>query len=111
MPRTLLAAPTVITRAGVSPATPVAMDAVNGNALLNDGGTEFEVTNSDTASHTITISPTQLVDGQSAVPIVKTIAAGNTKRYANYPVKAYGALLQITANSALLAIAAYRNSN
>lgn len=110
MSRTALPTPTTVTRSGVTPVTPTAMDATNGNSLINDGATYFDVTNTDTASHTLTIGVTQQVDGQAVPGIVKTIAAGATKRYADFPVKIYGAVMQLNADSALVKIASYRNA-
>lgn len=111
MARTALPAPTTVTRSGVTAVAPTAMDAVNGNTLLNDGATYFDVTNSDAASHTLTIDITQQVDGSTPTAKTFTIAASVTKRFANFPVAIYGAVMQLNADAATLEIASYRNSN
>lgn len=108
MTATALPAPTVITRAGATPPSLVATDAVNGNTFLNDGNTWLEVTNTDSSTHTLTIHLAQLVDGQAATSITKTLTASATKRYAKFPVKEYGAAVLITVDSALLHAAAFR---
>lgn len=112
MPRTALPAPTKVTRTGVTPATPTAMDAVNGNTLINTGETYFDVTNSDgAASHTLTINITQLVDGSTPAAKTYTLAANAVKRFANFPVAIYGGSMQLNADSAMLEIASYVNSD
>jgi hypothetical protein len=108
MTATPLAAPAVITRAGATPPSLAATDAVNGNTWLNDGSTWFEVTNTDSSTHTLTIHLAQLVDGQAAASFIKTLTAGATKRYAKFPVKAYGAKVLITVDSALIHAAVWR---
>lgn len=108
MTATPLPAPTVITRAGATPPSAVATDAVNGNTFLNDGHTFLDVTNTDTSTHTLTIHLAQLVDGQSAASFVRTLTASASKRYAKFPVKEYGAAVLITVDSALLHAVAFR---
>jgi hypothetical protein len=111
MARTALPAPTKVTRSGVTAVTPTALDAVNGNTLANDGATYFDITNTDTASHTVTINIVGQLDGIAPTSPPKTIAAGATKRYANFPVSIYGSAMQINTDSALVKIASYRNAN
>jgi hypothetical protein len=111
MSRTALPAPTKVTRNGVTPPTQTALDAVNGNTLANTGTTYFDVTNTDTASHTVTINITQQVDGITPTRPAVTLAAGVTKRFANFPVAIYGSALQINTDSALVKIASYYNAN
>jgi len=108
MPATALPAPTIITRAGATPPSAVATDAVNGNTFLNDAHTFLDVTNTDSSTHTLTIHLALLVDGQSATSITKTITAGVTKRFGKFPIKEYGATPLITVDSALLHAAAFR---
>jgi len=108
MTATALPAPSVITRAGATPPSAVATDAVNGNTFLNDGHTWLEVTNTDTSTHTLTIHLAQLVDGQAAISIVKTLTASAVKRYAKFPVARYGSKVLITVDSALLHVATFR---
>lgn len=108
MTATALPAPTKITRAGATPPSLVATDATNGNTFQNDGHTWLEVTNTDTATHTLTIHLAQLVDGQAAASIPKTFTAGATKRFAKFPIKEYGAAVLITVDSALLHVATSR---
>lgn len=108
MTATALPAPTVITRAGATPPSLVATDAVNGNTFLNDANTWLEVTNTDSSTHTLTIHLAQLVDGQAATSITKTLTAGATKRYTKFPIKEYGGNVLITVDSALIHAATYR---
>lgn len=111
MSRTALPAPTKVTRKGVTAVTPTALDAVNGNTLANSGAMYFDVSNTDTASHTVTISIQQQVDGIAPTNPPVTLAAGATKRFANFPTNIYGSALQINTDSALVKIASYYNAN
>jgi len=108
MTATALPVPTVITRAGATPPSLTATDATNGNTFLNDGHTWLEVNNTDSSTHTLTIHLAQLVDGQPAASLVKTLTAGATKRYAKFPVPQYGSKVLLTVDSALLHVATTR---
>ena len=111
MARTALPAPTKITRSGATVPAQTALDAVNGNAVANTGQTYYDVTNTDTASHTVTFNIQQQVDGIAPTSVPKTIAAGVTKRFANFPPNIYGQSLQINTDSALVKIVSCYNAN
>ena len=111
MARTALPAPTKVTRSGVTPPAQTALDAVNGNTVTNTGATYYDVTNTDTASHTVTFNIQQQVDGVTPTSPPKTLAAGVTKRYANFPPNIYGQQLQIDTDSALVKIVSYYNAD
>jgi hypothetical protein len=110
MSATALAAPTLVTRSGVAPVAPVAMDATNGNTVTNDGRTCIEITNTNASStaHTLTVAIAKTVDGQTVEPRTYSIAAGATLRLYGFPVADYGGILTLGADSAELTIAAYR---
>lgn len=107
MTATALPTPTPVSRAGVTAATPTAMDAVNGNTFLNDGKTWLDLTNTDTNTHTVTIHLAALVDGQSVTSRTVTITAGVTKKYTKLPIAAYGSKVLLTVDSALVTAATY----
>lgn len=111
MSRTALPAPTKVTRSGVTAVTPTALDAVNGNTVANTGLTYYDVTNTDASSHTVTFNIQQQTDGITPTRPAVTLAAGVTKRFANFPPKIYGSALQINTDSALVKIASYVNAN
>jgi len=111
MARTALPAPTKVTRSGVTAVAQTALDAVNGNTVANTGTSYCEVTNTDTASHTVTFNIQQQTDGVTPTAPPRTIAAGVTRKFANFPVNIYGSALQINTDSALVKIASYYNAN
>jgi hypothetical protein len=59
---------TTLNRAGILSSTAGTAVAVAGDVFANDGNTFLEVNNGGGVSTTITIQPTQLVDGQAAAP-------------------------------------------
>lgn len=107
MPPTPLPVQTLV-RGGVTPTAEVAADAANGNILATNNGvsTWVEATNTDTESHTLTLVTPGTVDGLAIADKVVTIPAGAKWRSGPLPVMTYGSKPQITADSALVTIAA-----
>lgn len=97
-----------VTRSGVTATTPTPCDAVNGNSLAgNNNLTWLEFTNSDTASHTVTIAQ-GAQDAVASPGKVLTIPATTTKLYGYWPSGTYGNTLTFTVDSALVKVAAYQ---
>lgn len=102
-----------ITRTGIATVAPAACDAVNGNVVnANTGLVWLEFTNSDTSSHTVTVTQPGTVDTVASPGRVLTIpastTAANAKRHGGWPEPVYGGTIQFLANSALVSVAAYQ---
>jgi hypothetical protein len=90
--------------AAAAPA-PVAADATNGNSVPNTGLTALLVKNNDTASHTLTLITPGTVDGSLAIgDDPRVIPASGSIWIGRLPVAVYGSTLQMTVDSAQLAI-------
>lgn len=110
MPRTAVAV-NQVTSAGTNSVAGVAMDAVNGNSVANNGqSTWIEIKNPDAAVHHITIQPTREVAGYSVVPTPIAIPANTTLpvKFGPFTVTDYSSVLEVSTDSALLTIAAYQ---
>jgi len=109
MPRTAITV-NQVTAAGTAGSAGVAADAVNGNSVQNTGlSTWIEVTNTDTSIHHITIQPTRMVAGASVNPAPIPIPANTTVpiKFGPFSVADYSSSLEVTADSALIHLAAY----
>lgn len=93
-------------RTGVTLPTGSAADTTNGNSATNDGQVLLLADNTDTASHTVTISLPGKVDGQAVTSRAATVAAGATVLLGPYPPQYYGSTLSITCDSATVKLAA-----
>ncbi|MEU2724064.1 hypothetical protein [Streptomyces smyrnaeus] len=107
MPRTTLTA-TQAVRAGVVLPAAVAGDAVNGNAIQNDGRTVLLVNNTGVSSHDITFHTTRSIDGLAAPTRVEAIPASETQVIGPFPPADYGSTLNIDVADAELTIQAIR---
>lgn len=103
--------PLVVTRAGLTTATPASSDHTNGTTMANDGNTWVEVTNADSVSRTVTFEFNLTVDGSSVTPVVHTLTAALVKRYGPFPVASYGGRLLIDTEVDLVKLAAYKLSS
>lgn len=99
---------TVITRAGVAPATFASSDNTNGNSVPNDGNVWLEFSNTDASSRSVTITVAREVDDQSVTATPHAIPAGEQLRLGPFPPTDYGHTLNFTTTNALLKVAAYR---
>lgn len=98
-----------ISRAGLTPVTPVAGDVANGNSLANDGRTFFLLANTgSTVSRTLTIGLVGGADGQTIVPKTETLAFGTSQWFGPYPPEAYGGTLKLNVDNAELKFSCYR---
>lgn len=97
-----------ITRAGLAKPTPIACDAANGNSVSNGSTVHFEFTNSDTASHTVTVQQPGTLDGVTSPGKVYTIAAGVTLAVGVLPQAIYGQTVTWTVDNALVKYAVYQ---
>lgn len=86
---------TLVTRAGVADATPVAGDATNGMVVVNNGKTKIVVNNTGATSRTVTAILTKTTDGQTPTPKTYTLAAGAKRNIGPFPVDYYSATLQL----------------
>lgn len=99
-----------VTAAGTPGVAGVAADTVNGNSVQNNGLTTWiEVTNTDASIHHITIQPTREVAGYSVTPPPIAIPANTTVpvKFGPFSAADYSSALQVTADSALIHLAAY----
>lgn len=108
MPRTPVAVATLNRNPGVAPTAFASSDNVNGNTIPNDGQTWLEVSNTDSVSRSVTITPSRRVDGQAAAGVAHAVAAGQQLRLGPFSVADYGGALQVDTTAALLKVAAYR---
>lgn len=99
-----------ITAAGVTSVSPAAADIVNGNSVVNDGQNTFvEVTNADTAIHHVTFQPTRTVAGFQVTPTPIPIPASQAIpiKFGPFSVRDYSSVLLVTADNAMIKLAAY----
>lgn len=108
MARTPVAVTSLNRTAGVAPAAFAASDVANGNVVPNDGHTWIEVSNTDAASQTVTVTPARTVDGIAVVGVAHPVAAGAQLRLGPYPTSDYSGQLEVNCSNTNLKIAAYR---
>jgi hypothetical protein len=101
---------TTVSRAGTASHSQDACDAANGNSVTNSPSMWLEFTNTDTASHTVTVAQPGKIDGVSSPGRVYTIPASTTLPYrvGTLPVGVYGNTVTFMSNSALVHVAAYQ---
>ncbi|MFE2497098.1 hypothetical protein [Streptomyces scopuliridis] len=99
---------TQITRTGISDTTPTAGDAVNNHSVANDGSMWIEVENNGAVSRTLSALFVNSVDGVTVAPKTWTIPAGARRRIGPFPVRLYGATLQVNVDNAELELSAYK---
>lgn len=106
--RTPVAVATLNRSTGIVPTAYASSDNTNGNSVPNDGQTWLELSNTDTVSRNVTVTPSRTVDGQAVTGVAHTLAAAALLKIGPFPVADYGGVLQVNTTAALLKIAAYR---
>ncbi|MFE7566219.1 hypothetical protein ACFU76_04535 [Streptomyces sp. NPDC057539] len=99
---------TQITRTGIPDTTPIVGDAVNNHSLINDGSVWIEAENAGAVSRTVSILFANTVDGVTVDAKTWSIPAGARRRIGPFPVRLYGATLQVNVDNAELELSAYR---
>ncbi|WP_027947205.1 hypothetical protein [Amycolatopsis taiwanensis] len=100
--------PATISRSGTAYQTLAACDATNGNTVPNSGQVFLELSNTDTASHTVTVAIPGVVDGVASPGKVISLSASAHGLYGPFPLAIYGPNLAFTADSNLVKVAAYQ---
>lgn len=103
MPRTDLTA-TQASRAGTVLPAASAGDAVNGNAVANDGRVVLIVKNTGASSRNITFQTARSIDGLTAPTRVEAVPAGETQVFGPFPGNDYGTTLAFDVAHAELTI-------
>lgn len=86
----------------------VAADAVNHNSVVNTGRTIFRVKNTDTAPHNVTFVTPGTVDGLAVADDgPHAVAASSVAWFSGYDTPAFGGVMTITCDSALLLLTAF----
>jgi hypothetical protein len=89
--------------------TPLAGDVANGHTLPNDGHVGLIVKNTDSsAAHSVTITISRTVDGQTVAPRVTSVPANTSKAFGPFDAADYGSALLLSVDSALLTLVAVR---
>lgn len=101
---------TVISRAGVAPATETNGDPVNNHTVANDGRTVLLVRNANGSStaRTLTIRLPGAIDGQGITPRAYPIPAGASRYIGPFTTGDYGTSMQLDVDNAELKLSAYR---
>ncbi|MEV4970577.1 hypothetical protein [Streptomyces scopuliridis] len=99
---------TQITRTGTPDTTPTVGDAVNNHSVANDGSMWIEAENTGAVSRTVSALFVNAVDGVTVDPRTWAIPAGARRRIGPFPVRLYGAMLQVNVDNAELELSAYR---
>lgn len=107
MPRTSIAA-TQASRSGTVLPAATAGDAINGNAVQNDGRTVLIVNNTGASSRTITFHTTVKVDGLTGPVRSESIPAGETQVFGPFPPNDYGTTLGFNVDNAELTVQVLR---
>lgn len=94
----------VSTSKGVKVATPVAADVTNGNYLQNSGREQFVAKNTGGSPYNVTLTPTALVDGQSATPYVRSVPAGEEWEFGPFSVAAYGTAVAVDCSNVAITL-------
>ena len=84
-----------------------AADNVNGDSFPNGGNTLLVMNNTAGSSGTVTISITQLVDGQSVTGREFTIPANSIRIAKLGPPAVYGSTVTVTASAATIKLQAF----
>lgn len=88
--------------------TPTTLDAVNGNFVLNDGATFFELTNGAGVPRTVSVEVPEQVDQN--LPVTSrtyTLNAGQVGKTGIYPREVYGSQLLVDVSGASVTCVAY----
>lgn len=100
---------TSFTRAGTVMPEAIVGDSTEGHTLPNDGVTGLIVTNvSVDTAHNVTINLYRTVDGQSVVPRIESVPAGESHAFGPFPPADYGNSVAIDVDSAELTLNAVR---
>lgn len=75
---------------GTALPTPTTGDAVNNHYFPNTGKTKLFVKNTGATPRIVTIKVSRTVAGQSALPVTKSIPAGETHVFGPYAVNDFG---------------------
>ena len=96
-----------LSRAGLAEPTPTFCDAANGNITPNSGATVFRWQNTDTVSHTVTVTSLPTEDGLALADLVLTLAGSAKIFYSGFDTQTFGAQMTYTASSALVEVTIY----
>ena len=96
-----------LSRAGTAEPTPTFCDAVNGNITTNTGATVFRFQNTDSSSHTVTVTSNPTEDGLALADLVLTLAASAKEFYSDFDTAVFGSQMIYTASSALVEVTIY----
>lgn len=87
---------------GVNSPTAVAMDAANGNSVVNSRGLILTIENTDSGPRVVTFT-TPVTHGEYAVADkTVTLAAAAKKNFSNFPADTFGRTLLFSTDSALV---------
>ena len=102
---------TSVSRAALTafPTPTTAGDVANGNVTPNDGATFLAVVSGDAATHALTVTVVNGIDGLTAGPRPYTVpvAASGVQITGPYPIQYYGSQLLWNVDSAQVKVAAY----
>lgn len=103
---------TQVSRSGTAVVAGTAADAVNGNAVQNDGKVWLEIVNtSTTIAHSVAVTVAQAgPDGNAVAPHNIPLAANEAVRTDVWPPYVYGTTMQLMADNVAVTISPYRHS-
>lgn len=101
---------TVITKAGVAPATEVNGDPVNGHSIANGGSTFIVARNNGATPRTVTINLQGSVDGQPITARTVPVPATASRYIGPFDTTRYGSSLEVQVDHADLKLLAFRTA-
>ncbi|WP_033338967.1 hypothetical protein [Catenuloplanes japonicus] len=101
---------TVITKAGVAPATEVNGDPVNAHSVANSGSTFIVARNNGVTPRTMTINLKGSVDGQPITARSVSVPASGTRYVGPFDTTRYGASLEVGVDHADVKLQAFRTA-